>query len=68
MADGQDLTDFVVDQARATEHLTALVLLLVKKGIITGPEYADSLQTVVSARILDAALPDRSGTNPLDSV
>jgi hypothetical protein len=67
MADGQDLTDFVVDHARATEHLTALVMLLVKKGIITGPEYAEALQTVVSSRMLDEAHPDGGGTNPLNT-
>jgi hypothetical protein len=49
MADRFDLTDFLVDQARISEHVTALVLLLVKKGLITGPEYETSLQEVVSA-------------------
>jgi hypothetical protein len=63
----ESVTDFLVDQARTSEHVTALVLLLVKKGVITGPEYADALQTVVSARLLDAADPQSSGTNPLDT-
>ena len=67
MADGQEVTDFVVDRASVTEHVTALIVLLVKKGVITGPEYSDALQTVVSARLLDAADPPGSGTNPLDT-
>jgi hypothetical protein len=36
--DEQSLTDFLVDHARVSEHVTALILLLVKKGLITGPE------------------------------
>jgi hypothetical protein len=47
------VTDFLVDQARASEHVTTLVLLLIKKGLITGPEYETALQTAVSARVLD---------------
>ena len=53
------LTDFLVDQARVSEHVTALILLLVKKGLIAGPEYEAALQEVVSARVLDAD--DRQG-------
>jgi hypothetical protein len=52
MPDDQSVTDFLVDQARVSEHETALVLLLVKKGIITGPESEAALQDVVAARPL----------------
>lgn len=53
MPDDHTLTDFLVDQARVNEHVTALILLLVKKGIMTGPEYEAALQRVVSARLLE---------------
>jgi hypothetical protein len=51
--DDRSVTDFLVDQARGSEHVTTLVLLLIKKGLITGPEYEAALQTAVSARVLD---------------
>jgi hypothetical protein len=33
------MTDFLVDQAPASEHVTALIVLLVKMGLVSGPEY-----------------------------
>ena len=50
--DDQTLTDLLVDQARVSEHVTALILLLIQIGIITGPEYEAVLQRVVSARFV----------------
>jgi len=35
--------------------VTALILLLVKKGLITGPEYEAALQEAVAARLLEEA-------------
>jgi hypothetical protein len=53
VADDPTVTDFLVDQARASEHVTALVRLLLQKGVITGPEYTSALQEVVAARLLE---------------
>ena len=44
MADRQDVTDFLVDHARVSEHVTALIRLLLQKGVITAAEYAAGLQ------------------------
>jgi hypothetical protein len=63
MLDDQSVTDFLVDQARVSEHVTALILLLVQKGVITAPEYASALQDVVAARLLEV---ETGGTKPSD--
>ena len=54
MLNDPTLTDLLVDQACASEPVTALILLLVKKGPHHRPEYEAALQEVVSARLLEA--------------
>ena len=60
MPHDQTVTDFLVDQALVSEHVTALIVVLVKKGLLTGPEYEATLQRVVSARLLNG---DGRGTD-----
>lgn len=63
MPDDQSVTDFLVDHARVSEHVTALIVLLVRKGIITGAECASALQEVVAANLLEG---ETGGTNLLN--